>query len=73
MYYWLLYQPIPEYQARLTFRDCFGHEPECCDWDAVEGCWWLGHVSKDEKKRYERGPAQLQLVLPLDARAETTT
>ncbi len=63
MYYWLLYQPIPEQQARARFRVRFGREPEYCHWDAVEGCWWLGQISKDEK-RGRKGPAQL--ALPLD-------
>jgi hypothetical protein len=53
-YWWLYFRSPDENVARAAFVFRFGREPERCEWDGGEGCWWLGMVSEKELKRWKR-------------------
>lgn len=61
-YWWLCYRS-DEDTARAAFIMRFGREPERCERDEGEGCWWLGLVSEKELKRWKRRRERHQLEL----------
>ncbi len=65
-YWWLLYRPLAK--PRLQFLLEFGREPERCDWDENECCWWIGPVTLAElaghRKRAAKHAGQMALPEP---------
>jgi hypothetical protein len=63
-YYWLYYRIAGEADARSAFALRFGREPEFCERDDNESCWWMGPVTEKELKRWKRRrKRQMELVL----------
>jgi hypothetical protein len=63
-HWWLYYRSVSESDARDAFALRFGREPERCERDDGEGCWWLGPVTEKELRRWKkRRKRQAELAL----------